>query len=163
MGYSIDSFLSPDDHTLAQQTRNDAGHLARQTSSLKGLLNHVENRGHAAAPFVEGLTVELLPFQSQSLQWAIERETTPGGIQSFFWTKLPPVVSPQQQQQQQPNNNADIYYNPILGKLSTTKPALVRGGIIAEQMGLGYVVVGYFPILFSSLPLLLLSHIYTSP
>jgi len=153
MGYSIDSFLSSDDHTLAQQTGNDAGHLERQTSSLKGLLNHVENRGHAAAPFVEGLTVELLPFQSQSLQWAMERETTPGGIQSFFWTKLPPVVSPQQQPQ--PNNNADIYYNPILGKLSTTKPALVRGGIIAEQMGLGYVIV----VSVSPLPFaLLLSH-----
>ena len=110
-------------------------------------MNHLENRGHAAAPFVEGLTVELLPFQLQSLQWAIERETTPGGLQSFFWTKLPSVEQP----------NTTVYYNPILGKLSTSKPNLVRGGIIAEQMGLGKTVISLALILQNPAPTLLAS------
>jgi hypothetical protein len=38
--------------------------------------------------------VELLEFQRQSVQWALERETTPGGVQSFLWVKLPSVAEP---------------------------------------------------------------------
>ena len=91
-GILFDSFLSREDYAVALRTTLDARALEGQTSSLTGLMNHLENRGHAPAPFVEGLTVELLPFQSQSLQWAIERETAPGGLQSFFWTKLPKIV-----------------------------------------------------------------------
>jgi hypothetical protein len=123
-GYIFDSILSPEELTVANLMKSDAGKLRRQTSSLKGLMDNLENRGHPAAPFVEGLIVELLPFQSQSLQWAIERETVPGGIQSFSWTTLPEI-------------EPAVYFNPVLGRLSKTKPNLVRGGIIAEQMGLG--------------------------
>jgi len=129
-GFSFESFLSPNDYKMALQTAGDATKVIRQTSSLKGLMDNLENRGHAPAPFVEGLTVELLPFQLQSLQWMIERETIPGGIQSYFWTKLPSVAQP----------NTDVYYNPILGRLKTENPNLVRGGILAEQMGLGKTV-----------------------
>jgi len=143
--FYIDSFLSAEDHAVLLRTGKDAADVQHQTSSLTGLMNHLENRGHAAAPFVEGLTVELLPFQLQSLQWAIERETTPGGLQSFFWTKLPSVEQP----------NTTVYYNPILGKLSTSKPNLVRGGIIAEQMGLGKTVISLALILQNPAPTLL--------
>jgi hypothetical protein len=87
----------------------------------------MENLGHAAAEFVEGLTIELLPFQSQTLEWAKEREQTPGGINSFLWPKLPLGNA----------SDAELYFNPILGQLTDTKPPLSRGGIIAEQMGLG--------------------------
>jgi hypothetical protein len=91
--------------------------------SLGGVMDHLINRGHQSAPFVEGLKVELLPFQLQSLQWALERESVAGGIQSYFTAKIPR------------NDLAeDLYYNPITGVLSTTAPKLVRGGIIAEQM-----------------------------
>lgn len=89
--------------------------------TLDGVMNHLINRGHKPAPFVEGLTVELLPFQLQSLQWALERENNKGGIQSYFNTKIA-------------NCDNDVYYNAITGKISRTEPTLVRGGIIAEQM-----------------------------
>ena len=137
-----DTFLSPDDYNMALATRDDASKLHEQVTSLNTVLEHLENRGHAPAPHVGGLTVALLPFQSQSLQWAIERETTPGGIQSFFWTKLPQVAEP----------NTDLYFNPIIGKLSTSKPALVRGGIIASQMGLGKTVISLALILANPAP-----------
>jgi hypothetical protein len=94
-----------------------------QTNSFDGLMNHLENLGHAPAPHVDGLTVELLPFQQQTLQWATERELTPGGLQAFISPKLPSVEEP----------NAEIYYNPIIGKCMTTKPNLVRGGIIGKS------------------------------
>ena len=31
----------------------------------------------------------------------------------------------------------ELYFNPILGMFSQTKPNLVRGGMICEQMGMG--------------------------
>lgn len=90
-GTLFDSFLSREDYALTLHAGKDAEDLRIQTSSLSGLMYHLENRGHEAAPFIDGLTVELLPFQSQSLQWAMERESVQDGIQSFFWPKLPDV------------------------------------------------------------------------
>lgn len=118
-GFTFDSFLTPEDYKMALLTAQDVSKWRRQTASLKGLMDNLENRGHAAAPFVEGLNVELLPFQSQILQWALEREAFPGGIQSFFWTKLPGLEPP-------------VYYNPVIGRLSLSKPNLVRGGFISS-------------------------------
>jgi len=140
--FTFDSFLPFEAYKVVSCTRSEAFQLSSQTSSLKGLLNHVENRCHPAAPFVEGLTVELLPFRSQSLQWALERETTPGGLQRFFWTKLPHVAQ----------INTDLYYNPVLGKLSSTKPNLIRGGIMAEEQGLGKTVISLALILSNPAP-----------
>ena len=133
-GFVFDSVVSPQEHDIALLMKPDASELWRETSSLKGLMDNLENRGHLAAPFVEGLNVELLPFQSQSLQWAIERETVPGGIQSLSWTTLPEI-------------EPAVYFNPILACLSKTKPNLVRGGIIAEQMGLGRLSLLLFELL----------------
>ena len=144
-GMAFDSILSRQDHNIALLMKSDASSLWRETSSLKGLIDHLESRGHLAAPFVEGLEVELLPFQSQSLQWAIERETVPGGVQSFSWTTLPEL-------------EPAVYFNPILGRLSKTKPNLVRGGIIAEQMGLGRWTLRLFKLMPCSL--LLTLHIF---
>jgi len=118
-GLAFDSFLNPDAYKMALLMKGDAKKWVRQTASLKGLMDNLENRGHGAAPFVEGLTVELLPFQSPILQWALERETLPGGIQSFFWTKLPGI-------------EPEVYFNPVLGRLSLSKPNLVRGGFISS-------------------------------
>ena len=89
---------------------------------IKDFMSHIENLGHAEAGYVEGLNVELLAFQRQSVQWALERENLPGGIQSLFWPKIP---------------GCDIYYNPILRKFRSTKPRVSRGGFIAEEMGKG--------------------------
>jgi SWI/SNF-related matrix-associated actin-dependent regulator of chromatin subfamily A3 len=105
--------------------------LASNTKSINALLVHLENLGHEEAPFVEGLNVELLPYQRQTLQWALDREQNPGGLQSFLWTKLPHVED---------ENVPDLYYNLLLQKITTEKPKLVRGGIIAEEMGLGKTV-----------------------
>jgi hypothetical protein len=119
--YSLGTCFSKEDQAILHRTGNEAREPQNQTKSLKGLLDLVENRGHAEAPFVEGLNVELLPFQKQALQWALERETSPGGIQSYFWTKLPRMANP----------NQVCYYNPILGTFSDSKPSLVRGGIVS--------------------------------
>lgn len=94
--------------------------------STEGVLLNLENLGHTPELFCEGLEVEMLEFQKQSLKWAMERETTLGGVQSYFWSKVPITGS-------------SLYFNPILGTFRTDKPKEVRGGIIAEEMGLGKV------------------------
>jgi hypothetical protein len=118
---SIKLFLTHSGTLLLPFITQTLSPMIQGNKSLSCILDHLVNRGHKSAPFVEGLTVELLPFQLQSLQWALERESVTGGIQSLFTAKIP-------------RDDGDMYYNPITGKLSRTAPSLVRGGIIAEQM-----------------------------
>ena len=94
--------------------------MRMSSDGIRDFMSHIENLGHAEAGYVEGLNVELLAFQRQSVQWALERENMTGGIQSLFWPRIP---------------GSDIYYNPILRKFRSTKPRVARGGFIAEEMG----------------------------
>lgn len=128
---TIESYVRDEDLPLCENLQLVCKTIVEQTKSMKGLLLHLENLGHGDSPFVEGLNVELLPFQRQTLQWALERETTPGGVQSYLWSRLPVVED---------SKSPDVYFNPILNKVTTTKPKLVRGGIIADEMGLGKTV-----------------------
>lgn len=111
-------------------------------SSIKDIMLEIENLGHKSEDCVEGLRIELLEFQRQSLKWALDREQTPGGVQSFFWSKLPIICK----------GNVNVYYNPILNLFRKDKPALVRGGFIAEQMGLGKTVISLALILKNPAP-----------
>jgi hypothetical protein len=101
--------------------------------TMNSLLKDLENIGHDRAEFVDGLNVQLLDFQLQSLKWALERETVPGGIQTFFWPKLPSVAEP----------NTEIYYNPILGRFRKDTPKLIRGGFICEEVSCKVLLVSY--------------------
>jgi len=85
----------------------------------------VENLGHGPSPVFGGLNVELLPFQKQTLQWATKREHTPGGIQSYFWASVL-------------TKDEHAYSNPGSGVV-TTKPPLIRGGLLCDAMGFGKV------------------------
>ncbi len=115
---TLESFIRDQDIPLAFMNCVDKGN--------GDVLLNLENLGHEEAPFVEGLNVELLPFQRQTLQWALERETTPGGLYSFLLARLP--------------LEEHVYYDPLFESLSYKKPKLVRGGIIADEMGLGKTV-----------------------
>jgi hypothetical protein len=62
-GIEYDSCLSPRDYALAQRSlMGNASQVFLSTQSLSLLMDHMENLGHASAPYVEGLTVELLPI-----------------------------------------------------------------------------------------------------
>lgn len=112
------------------QLHKECEKVVANTKSISGLLLHLENLGHDEAAYVEGLNIELLPFQRQTLCWALEREKTPGGFQSFLWSQLPKDDS----------TINDLYFSPLLHKVKTEKPKLARGGIIADEMGLGKTV-----------------------
>ena len=142
---SDDVFLLGDKESVMHHLRYGGSRIVKKKiKSLTTLLAHAENLGHDPAPFVEGLTVELLPFQLQSLQWAIERETIPGGIQSLHWAKVPLA----------PDATSELYFNPMLGMFSSSKPNHVRGGFICESMGLGKTVISLALILSNPAPAL---------
>ena len=94
--------------------------------TAQDVLACLENLGHEPELTCEGLEVELLDFQKQSLKWAMERETIRGGIQSYFWIPLS-------------IKGVNLYFNPITASFRASKPSEVRGGIIADEMGLGKV------------------------
>jgi hypothetical protein len=97
-----------------------------------------ESLGYAAEDHIDGLKIELLEFQKQALKWAIDREQMPGGIQSFFWPKV--------------SDDLPLYYNPILHQFREDPPAVVRGGFLAQEMGLGKTVISLALILKNPSP-----------
>jgi hypothetical protein len=129
---SLESYLRKEDIFLAcENLHKGCRALDQGVDSINAVLLHLENLDHEEAPFVEGLNVELLPFQRQTLQWALERERNPGGLQSYLWAKLPSV-----EDEKSPN----VYYNLLLGQFTNRRPNLIRGGIIGDEMGLGKTV-----------------------
>ena len=128
--HDVSAYLRREDVPLAvENLRSASWSVLHNTKSMKAILDHCENLGHAEVPYFEGLTVELLQFQKQAVQWCLEREKIAGGIQSLWTPKLPHVAD---------RDKGDLYYNPIL-ETFVDRPRLVRGGIIAAEMGLGYV------------------------
>lgn len=117
--------------------------LERLGCTIQAVMTRLENIGHEAEDFVEGLNVELLGFQRQTLKWALERETMEGGIQTLLWGKLPEDPS---------REYKNLYFNPLLSRFRREPPNLVRGGFIAEEMGLGKTVISLALILKNPAP-----------
>jgi hypothetical protein len=128
----VDYVLGCKDSASAKAVLDDDAQKLRYVGdSIHDAMVRVENIGHEGVDCVEGLNVELLEFQRQTLKWALERETTAGGIQSFWWAKVPTDST----------RKKDLYYSPILQRFRTDPPRIVRGGFIAEEMGLGKTVI----------------------
>lgn len=133
------SYLRDEDHALAASNINSAVNaIWERTKTFPGLLQQLENLGHRPAPSSEGLNVDLLDFQQQSVGWALEREAS--GVQSFLWTE---VNVP---------NRRPIYFSPILDLFSSTPPKKVRGGMLAEEMGLGKTIISLSLVLQNQAP-----------
>jgi len=96
-------------------------------TSINSALQQIENIGHDSVDQVEGLNCELLDFQRQSLKWALEREAMPGGIQRLYWGKVPTDET---------DIAKELWFNPLLGLFRRGPPKVIRGGFIAEEMGL---------------------------
>jgi hypothetical protein len=67
---------------ISRSTFSNAQSIVSTVKRLENL-SHEEVLHHDIDGFVDGF--ELLPFQRQSLKWAVERELTPGGIQSYWY------------------------------------------------------------------------------
>lgn len=126
----LEACLSLEDISIATQHLQEAAQsVVGHMGSLNAFVQHMENLGHNSILQVRGLKVELLDFQKQAVCWMLEREQTPGGLESFLWAKLPIIEA----------EGKTLYYSPIFDCVTDKKPPLVRGGLLCSQMGLGKV------------------------
>jgi len=91
-----------------------------------GVLSSNENAGYPAALQPDGIVLSMKDYQLQTLQWMIDQEASPRGLNGCFWEK------------RSFGDAIDcFYYSPLLGELRLEAPPLVRGGLVCEEMGLG--------------------------
>ena len=93
--------------------------------TLTGILNSLENVGHAKYPHVEGLTVELHDYQKQAVGFMLDREKL--DTRKLLWAKLPPCPGT--------GGTADtLYFSPMLGCFSREPEAIGKGGFLCEEV-----------------------------
>mmetsp|Transcript_10273 Transcript_10273/g.14525 ORF Transcript_10273/g.14525 Transcript_10273/m.14525 type:complete len:1332 (+) Transcript_10273:110-4105(+) len=149
-GVGMRCFLSDEDHgILSFNLVSHARRIRKRVQTFGGILQQLENLGHEEVKGISGLNVELLDFQRQVVSWAIEREKAPLGLQSFLWSKLPIKVSRVNIRE---TSELSLYYSPILDSFLAREPNIVRGGIIAEEMGLGKTIISLAIILENPAP-----------
>ncbi len=146
--YGFTSYLDQKEHGLAYNLHRKLQKVSNRCETINGLLQQLENLGHAEAPQPEGLNVELFDYQRQAIGWALERERE-GGVERFLWTKLPTEVS---EVDCKVKMSAQLYYSPVLDMFSRDEPRDIRGGLIAAQMGLGKTVISLSLILLNPAP-----------
>ncbi len=113
--------------TAPRQTASRPAPTA-QSFTLAGLMRALESAGYEEMADPPGLQLELYPFQRQSLQWMVDRETAPGGLNALFWREHPSEGSTR------------FFYNAMAGELRAQPPPVVTGGFLCEEMGLGKTV-----------------------
>lgn len=108
--------------------------------TLSGLLRRAESVGYTKLTDAQrekiksSLTVQLYPFQEQTVRWMIDKENDPKSINDYFWQEY--TFSPSTK-----NGRKDhFYYFPKAGELRLSKPPDIRGGMVTEEMGLGKTV-----------------------
>ena len=99
-----------------------------QSFTLAGLMRAMESAGYDEMADPPGLALSLYPFQRQSLQWMVDRETQPGGLNALFWQERPA------------EHDESFFYNAMAGELRASRLPIVTGGFLCEEMGLGKTV-----------------------
>lgn len=145
---TFSSYLRDEDHALlVENVGAKTKSIYERTKTFPGLMQHLENLGHKAAPQPDGINVELMDFQKQALSWAIERENTEGGLNSYLWVELPKKVKGVR-----PGYSHSLWFSPILDMVTNQRPQTARGGFICEQMGLGKTVISLSLVLQNPAP-----------
>jgi len=154
--FGFTSYLDQKEYGLVENLQSSLRKMKNRCETMNGLLQQLENLGHAPADHVEGLNVELFDFQRQAVGWALDRERGEGGLERFLWTKLPDesrIVLLEKKR----TDPIQLYYSPVLDMFRMGAPSDVRGGLIAAQMGLGKTVISLSLVLLNPAPALPLS------
>lgn len=107
--------------------------------TTSGLLRRAESTGYASLRpehrqiVKDQLTVDLYPFQQQTIRWMLDKENDHCSINQHFWEERSFTDSVK-------GNGGHYYYFPIAGELRLHKPPETRGGMVTEEMGLGKTV-----------------------
>ena len=154
--FGFTSYLDQKEYGLVENLQPSLRKMKKRCETMNGLLQQLENLGHAPADHVEGLNVDLFDFQRQAVGWALDRERGEGGLERFLWTKLPDesrIVLLDKKR----TDPIQLYYSPVLDLFRMNAPPEVRGGLIAAQMGLGKTVISLSLVLLNPAPALPLS------
>jgi len=133
--FGLSSYLDKKELGLIENLSPKLLKISTRCSTMNGVMQQLENLGHAPAEHVEGLNVELFDYQRQAVGWALDRERE-GGLERFLWTKLP-VECTEVIAGRGKTKPMQLYYSPVLDLFKKEAPDDVRGGLIAAQMGLG--------------------------
>ncbi|KAI7843193.1 hypothetical protein COHA_003176 [Chlorella ohadii] len=101
---------------------------AASERSIPGLMAALERGEMPAAAQPPGLTVQMRPYQLQSLQFMLDCECGEGGFRRLFWQRM---TTP---------NGTRYWWSHLLGRAALDVPAQGWGGWCAEEMGLGKTV-----------------------
>ena len=93
-----------------------------QSFTLAGLMRAMESAGYDEMADPPGLEITLYPFQRQSLQWMVDRETQPAGLNALFWREHPS------------EGGESFYFNPMAGELRGSPLPIVTGGFLCEEV-----------------------------
>jgi hypothetical protein len=97
--------------------------------TLPGLLDQHNHQGYRSAKQPQNINLKMKEYQLQTLAWIQDHESEDAlpnmGLNSLFWQEI------------EFKDGGNFYYFPGAGELRLEKPPTVRGGIVAEQMGLG--------------------------
>jgi hypothetical protein len=108
-----------------------------RASGLQGAITHLENVCHAEVQQkIPQLEVTLRDYQRQSVQFCLDQEALEGGIESHLFAEVPGTYGPPDSTQQK-----RLWYSPFLQTFSEKKPDGPKGGILAEEMGLGKTII----------------------
>lgn len=107
--------------------------------SASGLLRRVESIGYASLTeeqrenVKKRLTVDLYPFQEQTVRWMLDKENDEYSINEHFWEERSFTDSAN-------GKGGHFYYFPKAGEVRLHRPPQTRGGMVTEEMGLGKTV-----------------------
>lgn len=107
---------------------------------LAAVMRRAESTGYATLTTEQKLTIErvvnvpLFPYQEQTVRWMIDKEEDPHSLNDYFWQRW--SFTPTHAQ----SEPSYFYYFPLKGELRLNRPPPSRGGMIAEEMGLGKTV-----------------------
>jgi hypothetical protein len=104
-----------------------------QWYTVPGLLKLVENSRYRETEQPAGLTIQLRPYQQQTLAWMIDHESQVGGINACFWERRKVL-------DERNETLHEYFYCPLAGELLDKEPPVMGGGFVCEEMGLGKTV-----------------------
>jgi len=114
------------DLTILGSTRDDG--LTISAFTIPGLMKLLEHRGNDISNWKQpnNLQIDLMLHQKHAVCWMMQMESLGGfGINSILW------------EEREFWDGGKYYYSPALGQIRLAQPPTCKGGILADQMGLG--------------------------
>lgn len=119
--------------------QNPDSHRNRDGNTFSDLLRGAESPGYdKLTPGMQNkihnaLTVKLYGYQEQTVQWMLDKENSSYVLNDYFWEERCFTDTPN-------CKHSKFYYFPMTGEVRLLKPPSMRGGMIAEESGLGKTV-----------------------